>query len=127
MAAADIVPYTTELDRRPRKRCCEPPEVLEARTRLASSTSVEDRHFWGKQLFRRKRRWLNFLASERFRETALALPRRSSNRARVSWIRDSQGNPCRDQTLWGDHVSNFFNSLYSPSMETAAQKQCRLA
>ena len=129
VSAAFSVPYTTQIQRCGRRSEKEPPHVLEAREALAHCTSREDRLRWGKLLYRRRRKWLQWLSRKRFAEGAMSLARTDKlSSGRVSWLLDLNGNRSYDVPAWGQEILEpFFGSLYTSSRETLDQKRLRLA
>ena len=106
-----------------------PPHVLKARRQLALCSSREDRLHWGRLLYRRRRKWLQWLSRKRFAESAMSLERTDkTSSGRVPWLLDLNGNRSYDVPSWGpDILGPFFSSLYTSSRESSALKRFRLA
>ena len=106
----------------------EPPGYLEARAELFNCSTPEARSFWSKQLYRRKRKWLNYVARRRFDLDGSRLPRSDRlSRSRTRALCDAVGEPCYDVTQWGDIVEPCFRNLFSSTLETFPEKRLRLA
>ena len=126
--AAFSVPYTTLSQRQRVQQLVEPAHVLEARTALAACTSVDDRLYWGKQLYRRRRKWLQWAARQRYAANAMRLDRSDrSASSKVSWLSDPLGGKSYDVPSWGDDIIGpFYSKLFTSSLESLEDKRVRL-
>ena len=115
------IPFSTQAQRS-RSYC--PPElanVAEARGFLSQAETPEDKARWGKLLYRRKRKWLAWVARRRFDLSADKLSRsdRSSSR-QVRWLDSDDGSGERvfDTSRWPEIAQPFLGGLYTSALET---------
>ena len=119
------VKFTILAQRRKLFKLHEPANVLEARQCLASSGTPEDKLKWSRTLYRRRRRWLNFSAWQRYELSAMSLGRTDRACHSVRWLGNDEGEQVRDVTRWPELTTAFFQDLCSFDIENAAQKRDR--
>ena len=104
MDAVAATPASSRAKQRGGPRFEEPPGVLEARAELFNCPSPEARSCWSKQLYRRKRKWLNYVARRRFDLDGSRVPRIDPfSRSKTRVLYGAVGVPCYDVTQWGGY------------------------
>jgi len=122
------IPHTTQAQRSRQFCPQEPANVAEARVCLSQAQNPEDKAFWGKALYRRKRKWLNWVARRRFDLSADRLSRTDRSSARqVRWLDDGSGDRVFDTAKWPSIALPFFSNLYTSALESSDSKRLRLA
>ena len=124
------IPHSTQAQRS-RSYCPqEPANVAEARVHLSQAQTPEDKARWGKALYRRKRKWLNWVARRRFDLSADKLSRSDRSSARqVRWLDSDNGSGevVFDTSRWPEIAQPFFSGLCTSALETLDSKRFRLA
>ena len=110
------------------KQHTEPPHDLAARMALAASNTTDERLYWGRQLYRRRRKWAQRFARQRFADCALRLHRTDRSVAsKVSWVAGPSGARPYGVPRWGsDIIGPHYTRLFISSFGTAEEKRARL-
>ena len=118
------IPHSTQVQRS-RSFCPqEHANVAEARVRFSQAQTPEDKARRGKALYRRKRKWLNWVACRRFDFSADKLsPSDRSSARQVRWLDDGSGDRVCDTAQWPSTARPFFSDLYTSVLESTDSKR----
>ena len=93
--------------------------MAEARVHLSQAQTPEDKARWGKALYKRKRKWLNWVARCHFDLSADKFSRSDrSSSSQIRWLDGGLGERVFDTARWPSIAQPFFRGLYTSALES---------